>query len=214
MQLIWNNGPLLLQGLWVTLQLAAMVIVLGSLLGCIGGALILYGWRPVRWLVRIYIDLLRGLPLLVTIFCIFYGLPAMGMRITRFSAAVIALSAFAAAHMTEVIRGGISSIDKGQWLAARAIGLSFWPSLRFVILPQAVRRIIPPWVNTSVELVKGTSLVSLVSLVDLLLAAQQILERTHEPLLFYGAAAAFYLVVNVCLSRLGRLVERRFAYYE
>lgn len=213
-QLVLNNAHLLLQGLWVTVQLAAVVILLGTVAGLAGGLTIVFAGRPLRWLMRLYVDLLRGLPLLVTIFVIFYGLPALGLRISRFTAAAIALSAFAAAHMAEIFRGAVSSVDRGQWLAAKAIGLRFWPSLTAVILPQALRRMIPPWINLAVEMVKGTSLVSLVSVVDLLLAAQQVLERTQQALLFYGVAAGLYLAVNLTLSRMGALLERRFAYYD
>lgn len=214
LQLVWANSHLILRGLWVTLELSAVVILAGSVLGLIGGYLILFGWRPLRVLMRLYVDLLRGLPLLVTIFAIFYGMPATGFMVSRFAAAAVALSAFAAAHMTEVIRGAVGSIEQGQWMAARSIGMTFFPSLRYVILPQALRRIVPPWVNTCVELVKATSLVSLVSVVDLLLAAQQILERTQEPLLFYGVAAVLYFLINFTISRFGVVVEQRLAYYD
>ena len=113
-------------------------------------------------------------------------------NVSAFTAAVIALSIFCGAHVSEVIRGGINSIPKGQTEAAKAIGLTFRQRLRYVIFPQAISRIIPPWVNTAVELVKASSLVSLVSVVDLMLAIQQIVGRTRETLLLYAVAALLY----------------------
>lgn len=155
---------------------------------------------------------IRGIPLLVLIFAIFYGLPVLGLKVSALAAAVIALSVFCGAHVSEVFRGGVDSIPKGQTEAAKAIGLTFRQRLRYVILPQAISRIIPPWVNTAVELVKASSLVSLVSVVDLMLAIQQIVGRTRETLLLYAVAAFLYFLINYIISMIGLRLEKRFAY--
>jgi polar amino acid transport system permease protein len=148
----------------------------------------------------------------VLIFAIFYGMPVLGVRVSAIAAGILALSIFCGAHVSEVIRGGVNSIPRGQTEAAKAIGLTFVPRLRHVILPQAIRRILPPWVNTAVEMVKASSLVSLVSVVDLMLSIQQIVGRTRETLLLYGVAALFYFVINYSISLLGSRLEKHFAF--
>ena len=212
METLIASGPLILKGLVITLEISVLVLLIGTLIGIGGGLSLLYGRLPLRWLVRIYVDTIRGIPLLVLIFAIFYGLPLLVTNVSAFTAAVMALSIFCGAHVSEVIRGGVDSIPKGQMEAAKAIGLTFRQRLRYVILPQAISRIIPPWVNTAVELVKASSLVSLVSVVDLMLAIQQIVGRTRETLLLYAVAALLYFLINYIISMIGLRLEKRFAY--
>ena len=212
METLIASGPLILKGLLITLEISVLVLLIGTLIGIGGGLSLLYGRLPLRWLVRIYVDTIRGIPLLVLIFAIFYGLPLLATNVSAFTAAVIALSVFCGAHVSEVFRGGVDSIPKGQTEAAKAIGLTFRQRLRYVILPQAISRIIPPWVNTAVELVKASSLVSLVSVVDLMLAIQQIVGRTRETLLLYAVAALLYFLINYIISMIGLRLEKRFAY--
>lgn len=212
MQVVIANFPLMLRGLRVTLALAAVVIVSGTLLGLLAGVALLYGPRWLRALLRLYVDVLRGTPLLVQLFLIFYGLPVVGIPVTNFWAVVVGLSLFCTAHVAEIVRGAVAAVPKGQWDAARAIGLTFWPTLRHVILPQAVPTALPPWTNTAVEMVKGTSLAYLLSVSDLLFATQNIVERTGEAMPLYIAAALIYFVVNFGLSRLVIWLERRMRY--
>jgi polar amino acid transport system permease protein len=212
MESIIASWPLILRGLVVTLQVSALVLLIGTVIGIGGGLSLLYGRLPLRWLARIYVDTVRGIPLLVLIFAIFYGLPVLGLQISAITAAVIALSIFCGAHVSEVIRGGVDSIPKGQTDAGKAIGLTFSQRLRYVIFPQAISRILPPWVNTAVEMVKASSLVSLVSVVDLMLAIQQIVGRTRETLLFYAVAALLYFIINYTISVIGLRLEKHFAY--
>jgi polar amino acid transport system permease protein len=212
METVINSGPLILRGLLITLEVSVLVLLIGTVIGIGGGLSLLYAPRPLRWLSRIYVDTLRGIPLLVLIFGIFYGFPLLGLRVSAVIAAVIALSIFCGAHVSEVIRGGISSLPRGQTDAAKAIGLTFAQRLRYVIFPQALSRIIPPWINTAVELVKASSLVSLVSVVDLMMAIQQIAGRARETLLLYGVAALLYFAINYTISSVGLRLEKRFAY--
>lgn len=212
MQVVIANFPLMLRGLRVTLALAAVVIVCGTLLGLLAGVALLYGPRWLRALLRLYVDVLRGTPLLVQLFLIFYGLPVVGIPVTNFWAVVVGLSLFCTAHVAEIVRGAVAAVPKGQWDAARAIGLTFGPTLRHVILPQAVPTALPPWTNTAVEMVKGTSLAYLLSVSDLLFATQNIVERTGEAMPLYIAAALIYFVVNFGLSRLVIWLERRMRY--
>jgi len=212
MELVLASFPLIARGLLVTILVSVAVLLLGTLFGIGGGLALLYGARPLRWLVRIYVDALRGIPQLVLIFAIFYGFPALGLQVSAIFAGVLALALFCGAHVSEIIRGGVESIARGQVDAGKAIGLSFVQRLRHVIVPQALRRILPAWVNTAVEIVKSSSLVSLVSVVDLTMAIQQVVGRTREALLFYAVAATLYFAINFTLSVMGRRLENRFAH--
>lgn len=207
-----ESWRLLAQGLLVTLAISAATVALGTVIGGLGGLVLLYGALPLRWLWRVYVDVVRGIPQLVLIFAIYYLLPVVGINVPAVVAGVAALSLFAGAHMSEIARGAIGSIPRGQHDAARALGLAFWGRLRWVVLPLALPRAIPPWVNTVVEMVKGSALVSLVSIVDLLFAAQKILERTGQAMPLYLTLCVVYFLINFGISRLGGMLERRFAY--
>lgn len=209
MQVVIDNFGLLMRGLAVTLQLSALIILFGTAIGLFGGIGLLYGPTWLRVILRAYVDIIRGTPLLVVIFLIFYGLPALNVEIDGFQAAVVAFSLFAGAHISEIIRGGISSVPRGQTDAAKALGLTFWPSMAWVVLPQALPVLLPPWVNTAVEMVKGSSLVVLVSVSDLMFATVKVAERTGNPMPLYLTAAAIYVVVNLTISRFGVWLERR-----
>jgi polar amino acid transport system permease protein len=211
-ELIARNGHLIARGLLVTCEASLIVIIASSVIGMVGGLCLLYGPKAVRLLVRVYVDTIRGIPLLVLIFAIFYGLPALGSQISSFAAAVLALAIFGGAHVSEIVRGAVSSIPEGQTEAAKAIGLTFYKRLRYVIFPQSLARLIPPWTNTAVELVKSTSLLALVSIVELLYSTDQIAARTRQPLLFYGVAAVLYFLINYGISSAGARVEKKFTY--
>ena len=199
-------------GLVMTLLVSVSVMLVGLVVGLFGGLALLYGPLPLRMVVRGYVDFVRGTPLLVLIFLIFYGIPAVGIPVPNFVAAVISLGAFAGAHISEVVRGGIGSIPRGQTDAAMALGMTFWSRMTHVVMPQAFARILPPLVNTTVEVIKGSSLVSLVSIVELTLATEQVVQRVQRPVPLYVTAALLYFVVNFLVSSGGRRLERRFAY--
>ncbi|MDQ2652997.1 MAG: amino acid ABC transporter permease [Chloroflexota bacterium] len=209
MQVVVDNFGLLMRGLAVTLQLSALIILFGTAIGLFGGIGLLYGPGWLRAILRAYVDIIRGTPLLVVIFLIFYGLPALNVDIGGFQAAVVAFSLFAGAHISEIIRGGISAVARGQTDAAKALGLTFWPSMAWVVLPQALPVLLPSWVNTAVEMVKGSSLVVLVSVSDLMFATVKVAERTGDPMPLYLTAAAIYVLVNLTISRFGVWLERR-----
>ncbi len=204
--------PFLMKGLAVTLQVSALVVLLSLVLGVALGVILVYGPAPLRWIVRGYSDIIRGIPILVLIFAIYYGLPALKINLSSIVAAVVALSMFTTAQVVETTRGAIESIHHGQMEAAKAIGLRFGQRLLYVVFPQAVRRFLPPWINSVTDAVKGSALVSLVGVVDLMLAIQQVVGRMYEPLPLYLLGAAIYFVINYSLSSLSRRLERRFAY--
>jgi polar amino acid transport system permease protein len=204
--------PQLLRGLGTTLEISAVVLALGTSLGVVVGLGLVYAGAPLRLAARAYVDTIRGIPVLVLIFACYFGLPALGLKLSPFQAGITALSAFAAAHIGEIVRGGIQSIPRAQTDAAMAIGLGFVQRLRLVILPQAVRRMLPPWVNAAVEIVKGSALLSLLGVVDLLLAMQNLVGYTFVVLPFYAVTALLYFAVNFAISRTAAVLERRFAY--
>ena len=212
MDLIVTSLPLIGRGLLITLGVSAAVLAAGTLLGVGLGLCLLYGSRGPALAARLYVDTLRGIPQLVLIFAIFYAFPLLGLRMPAVVAGIVALSLFCAAHVAEVLRGAIASIPRGQSDAAQGIGLTFRQWLRFVIFPQALAPFLPAWTNTAVEIVKSSSLVSLVSVVDLTMATQQIVGRTREALLFYAVAAVLYFVINFALSHAGQRLERRFSH--
>ena len=204
--------PFLWQGLLITLHISALIVFFSLLAGTILGVGIVYGPRWLYWPIRLYSDFFRGIPLLVLIFFMYYGLPAFKVNLTNFDSVVLALSAFESAHIIEVVRGAIQSIPRGQTEAAKSIGLTFGQRLLYVIAPQAVRRFLPPWMNAVVDTVKGSALVSLVGIVDLMLAIQQVIGRTYRPMPLYVLGAIMYFVINYALSLASRRLEARFAF--
>src|SRR6202042_1417795 len=174
---ILNALPFLWQGLLVTLQVSAIVVAIALVFGVLFGTALTYAPRWVAWPVRAYSDIARGLPLITLIFFVYYAMPALKVNVSGWWAAVAALAAFETAHVAEVTRGALQSIHPGQTEAGRAIGLTFAQRMVYVIFPQALRRFLPPWINTVVDTVKGSALVSLVGIVDLMLAVQQVIGR-------------------------------------
>jgi polar amino acid transport system permease protein len=210
--LVANTVPFLWQGLMMTLFVSFVVVSLSLVAGTVFGIGFAYGPLWVRLPLRAFSDILRGTPLLVVIFTIYYLLPFAGLNLLPLPAVLLALTLFMTAHVSEIVRGAIHSIAPGQIDAGKAIGLTFTQRLAYVILPQAVRRFLPPWINSVTDAVKGSSLVSLVGIVDLMLAAQQVAGRTYEALPVYLVAAGMYFVINYGLSALSRRLEARFAY--
>ncbi len=204
--------PYLWQGLLITIEVSALVVFFALIAGTVLGVAIVYGPRWLYWPIRFYSDVLRGIPLLVLIFFMYYGLPLFKINLTNFASVVLALSAFKTAHVIEVVRGAIQSIPVGQSEAAKAIGLRFGQRLLYVITPQAIRRFLPPWINAVVDTVKGSALVSLVGIVDLMLAIQQVIGRTYIPMPLYVLGAILYFVINYSLSLTSRRLEARFAF--
>ena len=212
MSVMLNSLPFLWQGLLVTLHVSALVVVIALGCGVLLGLGLSFGPRWTAWPVRIYSDVIRGLPLLVLIFSIYYMLPLTGWNVSNFWAAVTALAAFQTAHVIEVTRGAVQSIPSGQHEAGKSIGLTFAQRMLYVVFPQALRRFLPPWINTVVATVQGSALVSLVGIVDLMLSIQQVIGRTFRPMPMYVLGALIYFVINYALSLMSRTLESRFAY--
>lgn len=201
--------PALLRGLMKTILLGCAAIVFGLAAGLVLSLVRLYGPRPARLLSVIYIDVFRAAPVLVVLILIYYALPFVGIRLSSWSSATLALSIVMAAYSAEVFRSGIQSVPAGQFEAAAALGLHFRQTLRLVVLPQAMRIVIPPTTSNCVSLFKDTSLASAVALPELLKEATdaQALYANPTPLI---GAALIYLAFLWPLVRLVAWLERRF----
>jgi cystine transport system permease protein len=206
--------PLLSAGLIFTVPLTLITFVLGILLGLLVALARLYGPTPLVALVRFYVWLIRGTPLLVQLFLIFYGLPSAGIVLDAFTAAVIGFTLNIGAYSSEIIRATLAAIPKGQWEAAYSIGMN-WPQVMWrVILPQAARIAVPPLSNTFISLVKDTSLAAAVTVPELFQAAQRLASVTYEPLILYSETALIYLMFSSVLSTLQGRLERKLTHKE
>lgn len=206
--------PLLSAGLIFTVPLTLITFVLGIVLGLSVALARLYGPAPLVMLVRFYVWLIRGTPLLAQLFLIFYGLPSAGIVLDAFTAAVIGFTLNIGAYSSEIIRATLAAIPKGQWEAAYSIGMN-WPQVMWrVILPQAARIAVPPLSNTFISLVKDTSLAAAVTVPELFQAAQRLASVTYEPLILYVETALIYLLFSSVLSTLQDKLEQRLAYKE
>ncbi|WP_104921922.1 amino acid ABC transporter permease [Rahnella sikkimica] len=201
--------PMLYAGLVFTIPLTLISFALGLGLGFIAALLRLYGPAPLRYVVRFYVWLIRGTPLLVQLFLIFYALPSAGITLDAFPAAVIGFTLNIGAYTSEVIRATLLSVPKGQWEAAHSISMTWAQSLRRIILPQAARVAVPPLSNTFISLVKDTSLASVITVPEMFLAAQRIAAVTYQPLILYTEAAIIYLLISSVLSALQTRLEIR-----
>jgi L-cystine transport system permease protein len=209
--LLVQSMPALLLGAALTVKFAVLSMACG-LVAAVGLALMgISHSRPLNWIARVYVSLMRGTPMLVQIFVVYYGLPSVGIALEPTPAGVIALSANVAAYLSESMRGAINGIHRGQWLAAYSLGLSRRQTLRYIIGPQALRIAVPSLSNSLISLIKDTSLVSVITVTELLRSAQEIIAATYRPLPLYLAAAAIYWVLCQVLEWVQRWYERRLA---
>lgn len=194
-----------------TILLSAIGFLGGGLLGLLLTTLRIAPWRPGQWLVVGYVQLFQGTPLLMQLFVLYFGFGIFGWDVPAIAAASAALILYAAAFLADIWRGCIQAIPRGQWEAARALGLHFLPAMWLVVLPQAVRIAIPPTVGFLVQLVKNTSLASIVGYVELTRAGQVINNATFQPFIVFLVVAALYFALCFPLSLLSRRLERRLA---
>ncbi|MFJ2542706.1 amino acid ABC transporter permease [Microbacterium sp. NPDC087589] len=209
-QLFFDSlGPIALAGVTVTVPLALISFALGLVLA-VGAALMRISVNPVlSGIARFYISVIRGTPMIVQLFVIFYGLGSIGLKLDPWTSAIIALSLNVGGYGAEVVRAAILSVPKGQWEAAYTVGMNRTRTLTRVILPQAARVSVPPLSNTFISLVKDTSLASLILVTELFKVAQQIAAATLEFMVVYLAAALVYWVICLVLSFGQSALERR-----
>jgi cystine transport system permease protein len=206
-------GPLLWAGLIFTIPLTLLSFVLGLALGLATAVTRLFAPAWLAAIARFYVWIIRGTPLLVQLFVIFYGLPSAGILLDAFPAALIGFTLNVGAYSSEIVRAAIQSVPRGQWEAAYSIGMNWSQAMRRTILPQATRVAVPPLSNTFISLVKDTSLAAAITVPELFQTAQRIVATTYEPLILYIEAALIYLAMSSVLSALQVRLERRFARY-
>jgi cystine transport system permease protein len=209
MDLVLQSLPALLAGAAVTLGFSVAAMVLGLALGLLTALARTSGVTPLSGLARLYVSAIRGTPLLVQIFVIYYGLPNVGVTLDPITSGVLALTLNSGAYLSEAIRGAMLSLEQGQWDAALSLGMTGAQALRRIILPQAFRVALPAIGNSFVGLIKDTSLVSVITVVELLRSAQLVIARTFQPLPLYLTAAAIYWVLSAAFTVVQHRVEAR-----
>ncbi|GAA5532270.1 amino acid ABC transporter permease [Deinococcus metallilatus] len=205
----WQALPTLLAAAPITLGYALAAMLLGLPLALLVALARLSGIRPLQWISGVYVSFIRGTPLLVQIFVVYYGLPSFGITLSPLVGGVLALTFNAAAYLSETMRAAILSVPRGQREAALSLGLTPGQTLRLVVLPQAARVALPSLGNTLIGLVKDTSLVSVITVVELLRSAQLVIARTFEPFGPYLAAALIYWLISSLLELVQRRLEVR-----
>lgn len=215
-QLFSTYGPLLLAAMGQTLLLALCGLFFGCILGIIFGLMSVVKSKVCRVISAIYVNLIRGVPMIVLAFFVFFGVP-YGLRtifgvkfiLTALQAGAICLALNCGAYMSEIIRAGIQSIDPGQMEAARSLGLSYWRSMFRVVLPQAIKNMIPSIVNQFIITLKDTSILSVIGFPELVNKAQNVIAITFRSFEIWGIVAVMYLVVILALQQLAKMLERR-----
>lgn len=210
--LIWQSLPLLLAGAGITIEITVIAVGIGFILGLITSVCRLSNVKVLEIIAVCYINIIRGTPMLVQIFLIYFALPmVIGERINPFVAAVAACSINSGAYVSEIFRAGIQSVDRGQMEAGRSLGLSWFQTMRYVILPQAFKRVIPPLGNEFIQMTKETSLVSVIGFEELTRRGQLIIAKTYGSFEIWLTVAAIYLIMTLTIARLVSYLERRFA---
>lgn len=203
--------PFFLKGLWMTTQIAFISLILCTLLGLFLGIFRSGSNLILKRLIGVYVSFVRGTPFVVQVFIIFFILPEWGIQLDAFPAAILAMAIMGSAFICEIVAGGISSIPRGQWEAASASGLTLRQQLRLVILPQAMKVILPPLVGQYVLLIKDTSVVSVIGVMELTRVGWVTVVRIPEGLMVFSLVGALYFVISYPLILLSNFLERKMA---
>ena len=209
--LIVNSFPLLLLGAVITVKITAMSVALGIVIGLFAGIARICRVKPLRWISAVYVDFFRGTPLLVQIFLFYFAVPVItGQRIDPYVAAVGSCGINSGAYIAEIVRAGIQSIDEGQMEAGRSLGMTWTQTMRYVTVPQAMKRVIPPRGNEFIVLLKDSSLVSVIGFEELTRRGQLIIAKTYASLEIWFSVAIIYLVMTLTISRFVAFLEKRY----
>ena len=219
--LVTRFYPFFLEGVRNTLIISFFTVLLGTVLGTLMAMAKMSRIKPLKWLATAYVEFFRGTPLMVQLMFIFYGLPMLGVTFPtvsfipdfdRFAAGVVAMSLNSCAYVAEIIRSGIQAVDKGQMEAARSLGFEKKQAMGLVILPQAVRNILPALGNEFVTVIKESSIVSVIGIADLMFRAKGIIAKTYNSLECLAVVAIIYFILTFLGGRLIALMERRMSY--
>ena len=210
MNLVVNSFPLLLIGAGVTIQITVLSTAIGFVIGLIVGVARISNLRVLRMLAEVYVEFFRGTPLLVQIFLFYFALPVItGQRIDPFIAAISACGINSGAYVAEIFRAGIQSVDDGQMEAGRSLGMTWLQTMRYIIVPQAFKRVIPPLGNEFIAMLKDSSLVSVIGFEELTRRGQLIIAKTYGSFEIWMSVAVIYLVMTLTISRFVAYLERR-----
>ncbi|WP_172664524.1 MULTISPECIES: amino acid ABC transporter permease [unclassified Selenomonas] len=210
MNLVVNSFPLLLVGAGVTIQITVLSTAIGFVIGLVVGVARISHLRPLRMLAEVYVEFFRGTPLLVQIFLFYFALPVItGQRIDPFIAAISACGINSGAYVAEIFRAGIQSVDEGQMEAGRSLGMTWLQTMRYIIVPQAFKRVIPPLGNEFIAMLKDSSLVSVIGFEELTRRGQLIIAKTYGSFEIWMSVAVIYLVMTLTISRFVAYLERR-----
>ncbi|AHC74440.1 TPA: amino acid ABC transporter permease [Pseudomonas aeruginosa] len=208
-ELLGMAWPFLLQSAMYTVLFAAVSMVLGLILGFSVAVVRVTKVPVVSQIAAVYVSAFRGTPLLVQIFVLYYGLPSVGIEFTPVTAGILALTLNVAAYLSESMRGAILGIDKGQWEAGLSVGLTWGQTLWNIITPQALRLAVPSLSNSLISLIKDTSLISVITVTELMLATKEVIAETFQPLPLYLAAAGIYWLLSALFERVQKALENR-----
>lgn len=205
-------APVMLRATGYTLLFAAASMVLGLALGALVALLRVLAWPVLAQAATVYVSALRGTPLLVQVFIVYYGLPSIGIEFSPITAGILALTLNVSAYISESLRGAVLGISQNQWLAGTSLGLSRTQTLRYVVAPQALRSAVPSLSNSLISLIKDTSLVSVIAVTELMLATKELISTTFQPFPLYIAAAGVYWVLSLSFEQVQRVLEKRLAF--
>ena len=215
MNLVVNSFPLLLIGAGVTIQITVLSTAIGFVIGLIVGVARISNLRVLRMLAEVYVEFFRGTPLLVQIFLFYFALPVItGQRIDPFIAAISACGINSGAYVAEIFRAGIQSVDDGQMEAGRSLGMTWLQTMRYIIVPQAFKRVIPPLGNEFIAMLKDSSLVSVIGFEELTRRGQLIIAKTYGSFEIWMSVAVLYLVMTLTISRFVAYLERRYRVHD
>ena len=215
MNLVVNSFPLLLIGAGVTIQITVLSTAIGFVIGLIVGVARISNLRVLRMLAEVYVEFFRGTPLLVQIFLFYFALPVItGQRIDPFIAAISACGINSGAYVAEIFRAGIQSVDDGQMEAGRSLGMTWLQTMRYIIVPQAFKRVIPPLGNEFIAMLKDSSLVSVIGFEELTRRGQLLIARTYGSFEIWMSVAVIYLVMTLTISRFVAYLERRYRVHD
>ena len=209
----WELLVVLPEGILVTFQVTVLSILCAVPIGCVVALARLSNNKPLKLLASTYVEVIRGIPLLVQLFFIFYSL-SYYLNVPSFVAAIAGLSFCYGAYLSEVFRAGINAVQKGQTEAARSLGFSKWQTMRYIILPQAMRTILPPVGNECIAMLKDTSLISIVGLTDMFRVTRETVAVSYEYFKLYTVIALVYLIITLILSKCVSVMETRLSYYD
>ncbi|WMJ79585.1 amino acid ABC transporter permease [Clostridium sp. MB40-C1] len=204
--------PILLKGSIMTIELTVIAIIIGTILAMSITFCKISNSKILKMFGDFYTWFFRGTPLLIQLFVIYYGFPQLGIKLEPFAAAIIGLTINISAYITEIIRASIQSIDKGQWEASKALGMNYWQTMFLIIIPQSIKRMLPPMSNEFIALLKDTSLVSAISMGDLMRKSQLLYTATYKPLEIFLLATILYLLMTTIFTTSFKVLENRFVF--